>query len=127
MKIQNIIRMQAMVLGVGAALLLTSSVRAQEIENTSFNDGPNMVAIEQQVPASAATSSTVAAVDSTATVSPTAPMMTEEAAVSTLAPVQISLLAFLVLCIALYAAHGVVEAKRLRRNLTARTRTQLHG
>jgi hypothetical protein len=127
MKIQNIIRMQAMVLGVGAALLLASSVRAQEIENSSFNDGPNMVAIEQQAPASAATNSTVAAVDSTAMVSPAAPMMTQEAAVSVLAPVQISLLAFLALCIALYAAHGVVEAKRLRRNLTARTGTQLHG
>lgn len=127
MKIQNIIRMQVMVIGVGAALLLASSVRAQEIENSSFNDGPNMVAIEQQVPASAATNSTVAAVDSTAMVSPAAPMMTQEAAVSMLAPVQISLLAFLVLCIALYAAHGVLEAKRLRRNLTARTGTQLHG
>lgn len=119
MKIQNIIRIQAMVLGVGAALLLAGSVRAQEIENTTFNDGPNMVAFEQQAPASPATSSTVAAV--------AAPVVTGEAAVATLAPVQVSLFAFLVICIGLYAAHGVVEAKRLRRNLSARTGTQLHG
>lgn len=124
MKIQNILRMQAVILGAGATLLLASSVLAQEIENTSFNDGPNVIAFEQQAPARTAANSTVAATGSNETA---APLMTQEAGVSALAPVQLSLFAFLVVCIGLYAAHGMVEAKRLRRNLTPRNGSQQHS
>jgi hypothetical protein len=125
MKIQNRLRMQAVILGVGAALLLASSVRAQEIENTSFDDGPNVIAFEQQqAPAPTATNQAAAAINSTTTA---APILTQEAAVSALAPVQLSLLAFLVVCIGLYAAHGMVEAKRLRRNLMPRNGSQQHS
>lgn len=47
MKVRNILRMQAIVIGFGAALLLASSAPAQEIVNTEFNDGPNVASFDQ--------------------------------------------------------------------------------
>jgi len=42
MKLQMILRMQAVVIGFAGVLLLASSVPAQEIVNTNFADGPNV-------------------------------------------------------------------------------------
>jgi hypothetical protein len=47
MKVRNILRMQVVVIGFGAALLLASSAPAQEIVNTEFNDGPNVASFDQ--------------------------------------------------------------------------------
>jgi hypothetical protein len=51
MKLQNIFRMQVMVVGFGAALLLASSARAQEIENTNWADSSSTVSAAQEAPA----------------------------------------------------------------------------
>src|SRR6266700_8118341 len=47
MRLQNIFRMHAMVIGFGAVLLLASSARAQEIENTNWDEASNSVATAQ--------------------------------------------------------------------------------
>jgi hypothetical protein len=47
MKVRNILRTLAIVIGFGAALLLASSAPAQEIVNTEFNDGPNVASFDQ--------------------------------------------------------------------------------
>jgi len=51
MKFQNMIRTQLVLAGLGAVLLFASSASAQEIENTTFSDGPNVVALAQPTPA----------------------------------------------------------------------------
>ena len=52
MKVRNILRMQAMLVAfVGAMLLMGASVRAQEIENTVWDDNQNVAAVAQPAPA----------------------------------------------------------------------------
>lgn len=51
MTFQKMLRTQMIITGLGAALLLSGSARAQEITNTEFSDGPYVVAFAQ--PASA--------------------------------------------------------------------------
>lgn len=51
MKIQNVFRMQVAVMAVGAALLFAGAVRAQEIDNPSFDEGPNSVPFSQKADA----------------------------------------------------------------------------
>lgn len=51
MNLQNLIRTQLLIAGVGLAILSAGSVRAQEITNTQFADGPYTEAFTQPVPA----------------------------------------------------------------------------
>jgi hypothetical protein len=51
MKIQNILRAQAMTIGFAGMLLLASAAPAQEITNTEWPDGPNVSAPAQAKPA----------------------------------------------------------------------------
>src|SRR5258706_2521186 len=51
MKIQNILRAQAVMIGFAAMLLLASSAPAQEITNTEWPDGNNVSAPAQAKPA----------------------------------------------------------------------------
>ena len=51
MKFQNMIRTQLVLAGLGAALLFAGSASAQEIVNTEFSDGPNVVALAESSPA----------------------------------------------------------------------------
>jgi hypothetical protein len=86
MKVQNIFRMQAIVIGLGAALLLASPAPAQEIVNTSFNDGPNVTSFDQPAAPAAAqvTAAQPAAANSTASAPAiaAAPVVTNEALVT---------------------------------------------
>ena len=52
MKIQTIIRTSAILMGMGAALLVVIPVKSQEFDNTVWSEGPNAVPFEQ--PATAA-------------------------------------------------------------------------
>jgi hypothetical protein len=47
MKFQNMIRSGLVIAGLGAVMAFPGSVWAQEITNTTFSDGPNVVALEQ--------------------------------------------------------------------------------
>jgi hypothetical protein len=48
MKHQSKIRTQLAIAGLGAALLLAGAAKAQEIVNTSFDDGPDVTPFTQQ-------------------------------------------------------------------------------
>ena len=47
MRFQRMLRTQMLITGLGAALLFAGSVKAQEITNTEFNDGPYVTAFTQ--------------------------------------------------------------------------------
>jgi hypothetical protein len=49
MKSKNVLRTPLLAFGLGAALLLAGSVKAQEIVNTEFEDGPKVVPFSQPV------------------------------------------------------------------------------
>jgi hypothetical protein len=50
MKLRNILRMQAMLVAFAAVMLMGTSAAAQEIENTVWADGPNVVPFAQPAP-----------------------------------------------------------------------------
>jgi hypothetical protein len=106
MKIQNIIRTQAIVIALGAALLLAGSLRAQEIDNVSFDEGPNSIPMGQAVPAPKA--STPAAANSqvpNANAEAETQFVSEEVVSSQITPVDRWSMAALLVCIALGALY----------------------
>jgi hypothetical protein len=76
MKMQNILRIQAITFGLGAALLFTAPVKAQEIVNTEFPDGPYVTNFAQPTTNTAQT----AAVTPVSNNANAAPAMTASAA-----------------------------------------------
>ena len=58
MKFQNVLRTPLLAFGLGAALLLAGSAKAQEIVNTEFEDGPFVVPFSQPVYLEATSAST---------------------------------------------------------------------
>src|SRR6266567_3251353 len=63
MKIQNIIRMQAVVIGFAGVLFLASSAPAQEITNTEWPDAPGATTTVQASAAPAVNNSNTVAVN----------------------------------------------------------------
>ncbi len=61
MKIQNIFRMQVAMMAVGAALLFAGAASAQEIDNPSFDEGPNSMPFSQKADATKANSTNLVA------------------------------------------------------------------
>ncbi len=126
MKVQNILRVTMIMIGIGAALLLTGSVQAQEIENTAWDDGPTVAPFAQPAPTLTANDLQPSSAKSLAPVMsfagvPTSPLITEEASVSQWTPVEGCLFVSLLVCIALVALYALAEAKRANRNIEART------
>ena len=54
MKLQNILRTNLVVMGCAAAFLLAGGARAQEIDNTVWEDSPNVERFPQPAPAAVA-------------------------------------------------------------------------
>jgi hypothetical protein len=54
MKIQNILRTNLVVMGFAAAFLLAGGARAQEIDNSTWEDSPNVERFPQPAPAAVA-------------------------------------------------------------------------
>ena len=54
MKIQNILRTSLVVMGFAAAFLLAGGARAQEIDNTIWEDSPNVERFPQPAPSAVA-------------------------------------------------------------------------
>jgi hypothetical protein len=127
MKIQNIFRMQAIVIGFGAALLLASAAPAQEIVNTEYNDGPNVIAFEQPTVTQVAT--TTPAATSSHAVTPSGavatPVATEVALVSFEGSAQRWLVACTFFGIAMLVVYGLAEIRRSTRNPTQRPSSHL--
>jgi hypothetical protein len=124
MKIENIIRMQGIVIALGAALLLASSVHAQEIDNVSFDEGPNSIPMGQAVPAPAPTASTPAAtnlpVPNVKDVA-AAQLVTADLVESRITPVDRWFLASLLTCIALGALYLRASANRRKYGIRHRS------
>jgi hypothetical protein len=116
MKLQNILRMQVAVMAIGAALLLAGAARAQEIDNPTFDEGPNSVPFTQASPAPAA------AVHNAATTSPAAvavtvatdPALKNNVVLSGVASSEGRMIAAIALCLAL--AMALLRALNRRRS-----------
>jgi hypothetical protein len=119
MKVQNIFRMQAGLIGLGALLFLASSAPAQEIVNTSFSDGPNVTTFDQPTtPAagqvSAAGSTAVNANASAPAVEVSAPVVAEGAVVSFEDSAERWLIASAFFGIMMLAIYALAEVRRAR-------------
>jgi hypothetical protein len=130
MKLQNIFRAQLAVIGLAAALFMASSVRAQEIDNTSWADSSNVVPFDQATSGTTAKISNSAA-GASATVATRA--LGIEVAATTAKPVVASanvlspwteatpwLTAFSIVCILLAVLYARSDSKRHNRNANLR-------
>ena len=90
MKIQKIFCMHTVMIGVATALFLASSAPAQEIENTRWDEGSNVVAVQQPAPTPAANALKTSALNPSASNSAATakPIATQESVVSRLNPVE---------------------------------------
>jgi hypothetical protein len=123
MRFQNFIRMNAMVIGFGAAFLLASSAPAQEIDNPGWDGGPNTISLAQPAPAPAAGELGSAVASSQAIASDAGiakSLATQETVISQPTPVQSWVVASLLICFALAALYVQSETKRRKRNRDAR-------
>ncbi len=123
MKLQMILRMLAVVIVFAGVLLLARSVSAQEITNTSFDDGQNVAPFAQ--PATAATASdSNSTIEEPQAVMPAAmisePTVVQEAGISMWSSLGGWLMAIFLVGIAVVALYALSEAKRANRNLAAR-------
>jgi len=127
MKMQNIIRMQAVVIGLGAALLIASKAQAQEIVNTEFNDGPYVTAYDQPTTTAQAIATPQAkmATDASPTVVAAAPVVVDEAMVAVGTTLERLLIAASFLGLSLYVVYAFSELRRSDRELYMRRRQTL--
>jgi uncharacterized membrane protein affecting hemolysin expression len=135
MTFQKMLRAQLIVAGFGAALMLATAAKAQEITNTEFNDGPYVAAFAQPVVTqSTAASSPVMtepqAMQAIAAI--TAPVFADEETLVAASSVErwivagMLLVAFFVIgfcCLA--ELNALTELKRANRSLRARTSTRM--
>jgi hypothetical protein len=125
MKIQNIIRMQAVVIGFAGVLFLASSAPAQEITNTEWPDAPGATTTAQASAAPAVNNSNTVAVNpssSSAAASVAKPIVSQEAAVSQWPAVETWALACLLVFFTLIALYKRAAARHANRNLESRIR-----
>ncbi len=130
MKIQNILRTQAIVIGFGAALLLSSPAPAQEIVNTQFDDGPYVTTFAQPSPTVTTAAAPASTVADASTVSPAIaipnPVVTDEAVVSLENSAAYGLITSAFFGLALLAVFAVGEFRRANRNLNESPSSPLH-
>jgi len=120
MKFQTLIRTQFAIAGLGAALLLPATVQSQEITNTVFNEGPNVVALEQSASVQApVANSTSASTNSVEPIKVTTNWPAEQAGFTQVRSSATWETPVLLVCVAVLALYALVEAKRANRNLRA--------
>lgn len=121
MKFQTIIRKSLIIAGFSAALvLLPASVKAQEITNTEFNDGPNVTALAQpsapEQPTVATTIPSSQALQASESIG--ASVQSEQASfIQVPAPSDAWVTTSLLVGVGLIALYALVEAKRANRML----------
>jgi hypothetical protein len=136
MKIQNIIRTSTIAVGIAAAaLFLASSVRAQEIVNTEFSDGPYVATFSQPAtttaaaPAPVSAEATTTTADANTAISPTVmastPFVTEQAMVSFEKSAERWLIVSLMFGGAMLVIYAIAEVRRANRETYLRARTPL--
>jgi len=115
MKPRNIFRMGTMLIGFAVVLLLGASARAQEIENTNWDDGPGAVPFAQLAPNRAVGDFNVMAKNSDAgAVAGTiaSPVVTPAAVLSQSSPVEERAIVFLLVCTALVALYAATKRRK---------------
>ncbi len=126
MKIQNIIRMQAVVIGFAGVLFLASSLPAQEITNTEWPDAPGATTTTVQASAAPAVNNSnnvaVNPSSSSAAASVAKPIGSQEAAVSQWPAVETWAMACLLVFFTLIALYKRAAARHANRNLETRVR-----
>jgi hypothetical protein len=124
MKIQNMIRMQAVVIGFGAAMLLASAAPAQEIDNPTWDEGTNSTPLTQAAPAPTANNSNSAVADPTGA-TPVATVaqetVTQAGVVPGKVPVERLTIASLLVCIGLVVVYMRENKKDRKRYLSVQT------
>jgi hypothetical protein len=127
MKIQNILRMQAIVVGLGATLFLASSTPAQEIVNTEFNNGPYVTTFDQ--PTSSAYTAEASTAGDSNTVTPAVAIATPVATNEAMLSAETSAIRWLVASslsgIALLAVYAFAEIRRANRRFPQSTSSPL--
>ena len=136
MRFQKILRTQMIITGLGAALLFAGTVKAQEITNTEFNDGPYVTAFAQ--PASVSAQVTPASIpvmnefearSAVATIS--MPVVSDDGTLASSAVERWAVAGILfvaVVVILFYCAaelNALAELKRANHNLRARTAARM--
>jgi xanthine/uracil/vitamin C permease (AzgA family) len=103
--------MQGILIGFGAALLLCGSVRAQELENTNWDDGPGAVPFVQQASAQVVTSPINSDfAPPTATIAKS--VVTQAGVLSQSSPVEEWVMGALLVCTALVVLYAMTETRR---------------
>ena len=132
MKIQNMIRMQALVVGFGAALLMASAAPAQEIDNPTWDEGTNSVPFTQPAapPVENSSNTAVAGHPSGATPSKVVgrQITSEASVIPQEIPIERWTIAALVVCLALVVVYAREEKKRSDRYIArSRAAREQHG
>ena len=127
MKIQNIIRMNVLVMGAGAILFFTATVQSQEIENTAWHDGPSVSASSKPAPTPAPPAANKnSSIPDNLSMTPGAPVSSptakQNSGTSRWASVELLLLASLLGSIIIVAINSLAEARRANRQVAARVR-----
>jgi hypothetical protein len=123
MKFENIIRKGLIVAGFSTALvLLPASVKAQEISNTEFTDGPNVTALAQPSVSQQAVTTTMPssqALQANESISSAYAPSEQASLIQVPAPSEAWVTAALLVGILLIALYALAEAKRANRVLNS--------
>jgi len=122
MKIQNILRTQVAVIGFAAAFLLAGGARAQEIDNTVWEDSPNVERFPQPAPAAVANNGNTLMANSVETDAATMAQssVVREAVVSGGTAREGWLIGMSIVLMAPLAGLVLVKARRGKQNIQAR-------
>jgi len=123
MKYQNAFKTFAVVMGFAAISILAGSARAQEIENTRWDDGPNVVPYEQPAPSGVEDTygTAAAAVPARESSAPVVKKIAaQQASVAEWDIAENWVFSSLLVFTAVIALYALAEAKRATRNLGAR-------
>lgn len=130
MKFQNKVRTQLAIAGLGAVLLFAGAARAQEIENTQFSDGPNVMAFAQPVATQDAVTTNASpvlpnsqAVRAMAAISASTPV--EQASVDSESASDTWVVGTLLAATSAIALYALALAKRVTRELHSRTNSYI--
>jgi hypothetical protein len=123
MKLRMVLQMQTVVIGLAGVLMLASSLPAQEIVNTSFDDGPNVTLIAQATAAPVASDLGSSTEEPEAAISAamiSEPVVVREGGITLWTSLEGWLITGFLLGIAIVALYALSEAKRANRDLAAR-------
>jgi hypothetical protein len=124
MKLQAILRLQAITIGLAAALFLATSAYAQEIDNIVWNDGPDTSTTAGPATVSAPVAGTKD-MQSTASTRPAQastvqqPLATTHASLTELTPINGWLFALMLFCLTMILLLARAEAARFKNSSRA--------